>query len=436
MALFFTDFYSPPSLVQFDLLLRIPPIEKPDFSVRLNFLPVFPRPVQEPILDSVYIPVICSLATSPTQSLKMVGLKIDSAPFRPSLLRNHYTPRLPVSPLESVAKRVCSSLGFSSGDSPSSSSSSTHSQTDDPPPSPYKWIWQCHECNTTYQIGTTRRCLLDDHELCYGQPVKKRSKKGKKKTRACQSQFDYTGWQAWGAWKRSTLDGHDTDHIERNCIAVCDWPSQCRWNRTQEKAAVQDCTNHASETTSEETETATTPTNEDGAIKRSKSSGSLISKIGTATHKLTLQWTSMLTSIEEEQPVPDMAAIEDFLSSATTPTEPSHSRAFNKLPFIAPLEIVKATNTNPATAAQSSCSKADMKTPVFGLGLGFDFGVHPKREQDLVPSVKTGFKDLVNGTVSIALSTPSRERRCVSKPPTQSVPLQEQPQSKRRVSMG
>ncbi|KAL8659505.1 MAG: hypothetical protein Q9226_000398 [Calogaya cf. arnoldii] len=353
----------------------------------------------------------------------MVGLQIDSAPFRPSLLRNHYTPRSPVSPLESVAKRVCSS----SGDSASCSSSSTHLQTDDPPPSPYKWIWQCHECHTTYQIGTTRRCLLDDHTLCYGQPVKKRSKKGKKKTRACQSQFDYTGWQAWGAWKRSTLDGHDKDHIERNCIAVCDWPSQCRWNRTQEKAAEQDCPNHASEA-------ATTPTNENAAVKRSKSSESLLSKIGTATHKLTLQWTSMLTSIEEEQPVPDMAAIEDFLSSATTPTEPSHSPASNKLPFIAPLEIVKATN--PETAAQSSCSKADTKTPVFGLGLGYDFGFHPKREQDLVPSVKTGFKDLVNGTVSIALSTPSRGRRCVSEPPTQSVPLQEQPQSKRRVSMG
>lgn len=369
----------------------------------------------------------------------MGGLKIDSAPFRPSLLRNHYTPRSPVSPLESVAKRVCSSLGFPSGDNASNSSSSTHSLSSDPPPSPYKWIWQCHECHTTYQIGTTRRCLLDDHHLCYGQPIKKRSKKAKKKTRACQSQFDYTGWQAWGAWKISVQDGHETGHVERNCAAVCDWPSQCRWNRAQEKAAERNCPDDASEATSQEPEIVTTPTNEDAAIKPSKSAESLISKIGIATHKLTLQWTSMLTSVEEEPPVPNMAAIEDFLSSATTPTAPSRSSASDSLPFVAPLEIVKATSTNPATPAQRphpSSSKVGTKNHVFGLGLGFDFGFHQKTEEEERPSLKTGFKDLVTGTVSIALSTPSRCRRCVSEPPTQSGPLQEQPQGRRRVSVG
>ncbi len=371
----------------------------------------------------------------------MGGLKLDSAPFRPSLLRNHYTPRSPVGPLESMAKRVCSSLGFSSGDSASSSSSSTHSLSTDPPPSPYKWIWQCHECHTTYQIGITRRCLLDDHELCYGQPIKRRSKKTKKKTRACQSQFDYTGWQAWGAWKRSAQDGRETGHIERNCVAVCDWPSQCRWNRAQGKVDEQDCPDHVSESTSQEPETVPTLTNEDAAIKTPKSAESLISRIGTATHKLTLQWTSMLGPVEEEAPVPDTATIEDFLNSATTPTQASRSSASDNFPFVAPLEVVKATGTHPANPAQRqprvSSSKAGTRSN--GLGLGFDFGFHPKTEEEVKPSLKTGFSDLVTGTVCIALSTPSRCRRCVSDPPTQSVPLLEQPQGgrrRRRVSVG
>ncbi|KAI4276993.1 MAG: hypothetical protein LQ337_002101 [Flavoplaca oasis] len=363
----------------------------------------------------------------------MGGLKIDSAPFRPSLLRNHYTPRSPVSPLESVAKRVCSSLGPSAFDSASISSASTNSLSSDPPPSPQKWIWRCHECHTTYQIGITRRCLVDDHELCYGQPIKKRSKKTKKKTRACQSQFDYTGWQAWGAWKRSAYSERE---IERNCAAICDWPSQCRWNHSQEKLGGPDCSEHAAEATSQTPETETC-TNEEAPTQSSKTKESLISKIGTATQKLTLQWTSMLKPIEEKPSLPDMAAIEDFLNSATTPTETSHPLASDQIPFVAPLAVIKATSTN--QSVHHTRSKADDKTSVFGLGLGLgcDFGFHPKADEvKAKPSLTTGYKDLVNGTISIAMSTPSRCRRCVSEPPTQSEPLQGQPQERRRVSMG
>ncbi|KAL8675300.1 MAG: hypothetical protein Q9168_000329 [Polycauliona sp. 1 TL-2023] len=377
----------------------------------------------------------------------MGGLKIDSAPFRPSLLRNHYTPRSPASPLESVAKRVCSSLGISAFDNASFPSSSTNSQADDPPSSPYKWIWQCHECHTTYQIGITRRCLLDDHELCYGQPIKKRSKKGKKKTRACQSQFDYTGWQAWGAWKRSTNDRLEPQPLERNCAAICDWPSQCRWNRTQQEAAENPCPDHALEATSQqEPQTATASPSEEVVIQSPKSAGSLIAKIGNATQKLTLQWTSMLKPIEEESSaLPDMAAIEDFLNSASpTPTEQTHAPASEKIPFVAPLEVTEPTSTIQSTHPTTP-TKADAKSSLFGCGLGLDFGFHHQKteeedeeEREVVkPSLTTGFKDLVTSTVSIALSTPSRGgRRCVSEPPTtQSVPLQEQ-SAARRMSVG
>ncbi|KAL8927373.1 MAG: hypothetical protein Q9172_001371 [Xanthocarpia lactea] len=371
----------------------------------------------------------------------MVGLKINSAPFRPSLLRNHYTPRSPVSPLESVAKRVCSSLGISSGNNVSSFSSSTVSPSNSPPPSPYKWLWQCHECHTSYQIGTTRRCLLDDHELCYGQPTKKRSKKGKKKTRACQSQFDYTGWQAWGAWKRSGQEEQENKNIERDCGAFCDWPSQCRWSRVQEKTVEQ---TDVSEAVSPEPEMAAISTDAEAATQPSKSADSLVSRISNATQKLTVQWTSMLSPIEEEPQLPDMTAIEDFLNSAKTTTQPRTASCYNDIsapsdtPFIAPLKVIKASGTSPlSTVVHPTCPKADSKSSLFGLDLGFDFGFLQKPEEEAVkPSLATGLKNLVAGTVGIALSTPSRCRRCVSDPPTQSAPLQEQLQGARRLSVG
>ncbi|KAL8772177.1 MAG: hypothetical protein Q9209_002612 [Squamulea sp. 1 TL-2023] len=279
----------------------------------------------------------------------MPGLRIDSAPFRPSLLRNHYTPRSP--------------------------------------------------------------------------PIKKRSKKGKKKTRACQSQFDYTGWQAWGAWKRSGQEEQENMDVERNCAALCDWPSQCRWNRVRQEEAVEETCPipAASEADSPSPKSEPKTTQEEAAVQPNKSADSLISKIGTATQKLTLQWTSMLTPIEEESPLPDMAAIEDFLSSAKTVTEPEGPSV--TIPLVASLELIKATGTNH--------SNVDRGSSVFG----FDFGFHRKEtEEERVPSLTTGFNHIVASTVGIALSTPFRYRRCVSDPPMQSVPPQEQPA--RRVSVG
>ncbi|KAI4241271.1 MAG: hypothetical protein L6R40_004687 [Gallowayella cf. fulva] len=388
----------------------------------------------------------------------MVGLVLDSAPFRPSLLRNDYTPRSPASPLQSVAKRVCYTSSTELSDSSSASSSSIHSSPSLPPRSPEKWIWQCHECRTGYQIGITRRCLLDGHELCYGQPVQKRSKKGKKKVRSCQSQFDYIGWQEWGAWKRTQLghNGPTNGNGERNCSDLCDWPSQCRWSRQQSEQAEQaeqTCTNHVPEAAAlRAPESVTTPTIEESATDTPTSSDSLISKIGTATQKLTSQWTSMLSPIEEEPALPNMTAIEEFLNSAKTKTEPTiaseridvprhdSSTTHGGVRCVVPLEIVKTAGRKTLTVAERprpESAKAEAKFNVFGLGLDFDFGFQQKAEEGgaAVPSLSEGLKDLVAGTIGIALSTPARGRRCISAPPTRSMPLQDQIPGARRRSV-
>ncbi|KAL8727302.1 MAG: hypothetical protein Q9166_006133 [cf. Caloplaca sp. 2 TL-2023] len=371
----------------------------------------------------------------------MAGLKINSIPFRPSLLRNGYTPRSPLSPLESIAKRVCYSPSISSLGSASESTSSIHSKPTHPPRSPYRWIWQCHECHTSYQIGTTRRCLLDGHELCYGQPTKKRSKKGKKKVRTCQSQFDYAGWQAWGAWKRAQInhDGQENENLKRNCLASCDWPSQCRWSRQKEQVVEQTCLDQALEATSQNLTTPASPTSEEDACEPPKSNdSSLISKISS-------RWSSLLTPIEEEPSVPDTAAIENFLSLAKTEVEPSVASeqinvAHQETPSsgAAALVILKTSREKTVTRAERSHlnpSTADKGYSVLGHNLDLDFGFHLKAEEGVVPSLKKGLKELVTCTTGIALSTPVHGKRCIEGSSSPSVPLQEQLQGARRLSM-
>ncbi|KAL8805093.1 MAG: hypothetical protein Q9182_002183 [Xanthomendoza sp. 2 TL-2023] len=345
----------------------------------------------------------------------MAALSVASVPFRPSLLRNNYVPRSPASPLDA-----------------SGSNSSTRSSCN-PPPSPEQWIWQCHECRTTYPIGTTRRCLLDDHQLCYGQPVQKNSKRGKKKVRSCQSQFDYTGWQAWGTWKRSQLseDGQSKEICERNCGLLCDWPSECRWSRQQDKQEEHACPDDFPEPAVAAPETVAAPAREEVVTETPKFTESLISKIGTATQKITSHWTSRLSPIEEESSPTDIAAIEEFLRSAKTKTQPTTASENIDVPRhdfsishnstrIAPLQIVKRTPIV-AERPHSDCEKPEAEYNVFELDLDFDFGFQTTRgEEDAVPSLTDGLKDLVAGTVGIALSTPTRGQRCVSEPPARS----------------
>ena len=97
------------------------------------------------------------------------------------------------------------------------------------------WIWSCHKCHTRYLLGATRRCLLDGHYFCGGITVDKTSGKVRKH-RACVSEFDYSGWEDFGAWKRATT-GHITKLGNKHCEDDCNFPSACHW---EEEHAAQD----------------------------------------------------------------------------------------------------------------------------------------------------------------------------------------------------
>lgn len=98
------------------------------------------------------------------------------------------------------------------------------------------WIWSCHKCHTRYLLGATRRCLHDGHYFCGGITVDKISGKVKKKHRACVSEFDYSGWEDFGRWKKATT-GQIVRPGSKHCEDECDFPSSCHW---KEQHAVQD----------------------------------------------------------------------------------------------------------------------------------------------------------------------------------------------------
>lgn len=58
----------------------------------------------------------------------------------------------------------------------------------------------------------------------------------KKKHRACVSEFDHTGWEDFGSWKRATA-GQIVKPGSKHCEDECDFPSSCHW---KDQHAVQD----------------------------------------------------------------------------------------------------------------------------------------------------------------------------------------------------
>lgn len=62
----------------------------------------------------------------------------------------------------------------------------------------------------------TRRCLDCDHTFCLGEPATAAGQpRGKKRKRGgpCKAEFDYTGWKARGAWRRTVLlNGDDNNN--------------------------------------------------------------------------------------------------------------------------------------------------------------------------------------------------------------------------------
>ncbi|KAH7064614.1 hypothetical protein B0J12DRAFT_693048 [Macrophomina phaseolina] len=184
-------------------------------------------------------------------------LTVTPAPFKPSNLSippSPFSPRLPLTPPTSPTRRS-SAASNNKRELPSPST---------PPPSPaLKWVWQCHICHRTYPLGATSRCLDDGHYFCSGATTVKtwraraNLKKKVKKHRACASEFDYSGWKAFGQWRRSeeairsATFGDATDLSDaaegqfyhppvslmrtqkatthRDCWNLCDFPSECRW---------------------------------------------------------------------------------------------------------------------------------------------------------------------------------------------------------------
>ncbi|KAI4287930.1 MAG: hypothetical protein L6R35_002816 [Caloplaca aegaea] len=324
----------------------------------------------------------------------MVGLRLDFAPVQPSHLRHVYTPRSPASPLESIAKRVRSTYSSTCSDSSSDSDSSTASRSSRPPPSPYKWMWYCHQCRTGYEIGVTRRCLIDDHELCYGQPAKKRSKRGKKKNQACQSEFDYSGWKTWGAWKRMQ-SGQKDEPLERDCSSHCEWPSQCRWARKQEQESQANSEEVVQEPTAEDAHIAAPQaeelpiaTSSEDVNQTQKPLDGPLATIATAARKLTSQWTCLLASIEED-PLP--APVEAFFNPPTPKEGPTQFEG-----------------EQPAFSQGEETSAVPPDTHSAVFGKDFDVGFTSNVNEKTTPSVPRGLHDLVARTVGIALTVPLR----------------------------
>ncbi|KAK5135715.1 hypothetical protein LTR08_004701 [Meristemomyces frigidus] len=203
------------------------------------------------------------------------NLTINPAPFRSSHLAippSPFSPKYPITPPASSPPKRAASAELPKA--------KALVELSPPPSNPLRWLWQCHMCNRVYQLGVTRRCLDDGHLFCAGTTTVKRSRKTNKKVvrhKACASEFDYQGWKAWGAWRRSVIEQamaaealaaaqefededvtlplsvpiapqegrwlngvwtkkpatlkSTKDFWHKDCWNTCDYPSECRWGK-------------------------------------------------------------------------------------------------------------------------------------------------------------------------------------------------------------
>lgn len=108
------------------------------------------------------------------------------------------------------------------------------------PTTPRPWTWTCHICGHSYRLGVTRRCLRDGHYFCTGRPAATPRGKRPRKRRACDSEFDYVGWEETNQWRRqvkaakAAREGMAPDPLPsptrgiRNCWERCVFPTACR----------------------------------------------------------------------------------------------------------------------------------------------------------------------------------------------------------------
>lgn len=153
-----------------------------------------------------------------------------------SPLRFASTPPSPLGSLSSTAPRPYPRISPKAMLTPGIPDSIENHITDVPPRTPMTWSWVCHKCSTRFPLGTTQRCLFDDHQVCFGRPVRPSNRK---KSLACGTEFDYTGWQEWLMWRKnkqlwsassSMASLRDESTMgSRDCWAQCSYPSECRW---------------------------------------------------------------------------------------------------------------------------------------------------------------------------------------------------------------
>ncbi|KAK4038909.1 hypothetical protein C8A01DRAFT_17042 [Parachaetomium inaequale] len=85
------------------------------------------------------------------------------------------------------------------------------------PQTPYPWIRRCHECGSEYPLAVTRRCLYCSHHFCTPLPqenIGPKSRRHRKKKKHCTAGFDYYGWAAWGAYRRSRSCDSGTENYD------------------------------------------------------------------------------------------------------------------------------------------------------------------------------------------------------------------------------
>ena len=156
----------------------------------------------------------------------MGRIRPSFAPLKPSGLRRLSGPNSPASP---TSPRTPSCLPNDPNllVKPTNGYNLGHLIAIEPPSMPMPWIWSCHRCHTRYFLGTTRRCLQDGHYFCGGTTVDQISGKVKKH-KACVSEFDYTGWEDFGRWKK-TITRQIAKFGAKHCEDECNFPSSCHW---------------------------------------------------------------------------------------------------------------------------------------------------------------------------------------------------------------
>ncbi|KAK3314494.1 hypothetical protein B0H66DRAFT_627028 [Apodospora peruviana] len=93
------------------------------------------------------------------------------------------------------------------------------------PPTPTPWLWRCHRCYAVIRLSCTRRCFECGHEFCTVQPNRnKPSGRG-----PCHTEFDYPGWEAWGAFRRTAIA-----YQAAAATPIPIRPMKASWNRSED----------------------------------------------------------------------------------------------------------------------------------------------------------------------------------------------------------